>query len=98
MRLHLMQGIVLFHLKKKNEAKQQFERVQSELSGLKLDDDKLYVKLNMYLWQKKNEAKQQFERVQSELSGLKLDDDKLYVKLNMYLWQVMRLPCSCDYT
>uniref|UniRef100_A0A1B6L3Y2 UBA domain-containing protein n=1 Tax=Graphocephala atropunctata TaxID=36148 RepID=A0A1B6L3Y2_9HEMI len=47
MRLHLMQGVVMFHKNKRAEARLLLERAQSELSGLKFDDNKLCLLLEL---------------------------------------------------
>lgn len=41
MRLHLLQGVVLYHQNKREEAKRLFERASNELKALKIDDASL---------------------------------------------------------
>lgn len=41
MRLHLLQGVVLYHQNKREESKRLFERARNELRALKVDDESL---------------------------------------------------------
>lgn len=41
LRLHLLQGIVLFHQNKRQEALKLFQKVESEMQHLKVDENKV---------------------------------------------------------
>lgn len=41
MRLHLLQGVLYFHLNRRTEAQRKFIQVDSEFKALKVDEDKM---------------------------------------------------------